>query len=104
MNGFGDGAFRELTTLPAVDNFQHNIRVNVVCPSWTNTPMLQGTVERVPILDKVIQTMCPLKRAAVPEEVADASVFLCSPAATFINGESLVIDAGFSLTAYRNSL
>ncbi|PWY83835.1 oxidoreductase [Aspergillus sclerotioniger CBS 115572] len=88
----------------AVDNLQHNIRVNIVCPSWTDTNMLKDGVERFPILEQVIQSMCPLKRAAVPEEVADASVFLCSPAATFINGASLVIDAGMTLTALRNSL
>ncbi|RAK98782.1 SDR family NAD(P)-dependent oxidoreductase [Aspergillus ibericus CBS 121593] len=73
----------------AVDNFRHNIRVNIVDGlSWI----------------KGLRAMSALQRAAVPEEVADAIVFLCSPAATFINGSALVIDAGMTLTALRSNL
>ncbi|CAK96788.1 uncharacterized protein An08g11680 [Aspergillus niger] len=85
----------------AVDNFEHHIRVNIVCPSWTDTPMMQKTISNVPTLEQAIAKLCPLGRLAMPEEVSDAVAFLCSPAASFINGESLVIDAGFSLTGFR---
>ncbi|GLA19300.1 putative PKS/NRPS-like protein biosynthetic cluster [Aspergillus niger] len=85
----------------AVDNFEHHIRVNIVCPSWTDTPMMQKTISNVPTLEQAIAKLCPLGRIAMPEEVSDAVVFLCSPAASFINGESLVIDAGFTLTGFR---
>ncbi|GLA09254.1 putative PKS/NRPS-like protein biosynthetic cluster [Aspergillus niger] len=85
----------------AVDNFEHHIRVNIVCPSWTDTPMMQKTISNVPTLEQAIAKLCPLGRIAIPEEVSDAVVFLCSPAASFINGESLVIDAGFTLTGFR---
>ena len=46
----------------------------------------------------MIKKASPLKRAAVPEEVADYIVFLCSPSGTYINGTALVIDAGTTLT------
>ncbi|KAI3055896.1 hypothetical protein CBS147353_11258 [Aspergillus niger] len=68
----------------AVDNFEH-------CKTTSN----------VPTLKQAIAKLCPLGRIAMPEEVSDAVVFICSPAASFINGESLVIDAGFTLTGFR---
>ncbi|GFN13530.1 hypothetical protein AtubIFM55763_011716 [Aspergillus tubingensis] len=85
----------------AVDNFGNQIRVNIVCPSWTDTPMMQRGIEYFPALGPAIQKLCPLGRTAMVEEVSDAVVFLSSPAASFINGESLVIDAGFTLTGFR---
>ncbi|GAA93277.1 hypothetical protein AKAW_11389 [Aspergillus luchuensis IFO 4308] len=68
----------------AVDNFEH-----------------RKTTSNVPTLKQAIAKLCPLGRIAMPEEVSDAVVFICSPAASFINGESLVIDAGFTLTGFR---
>ncbi|PYH88113.1 oxidoreductase [Aspergillus ellipticus CBS 707.79] len=88
----------------AADNFEHHVRVNVVCPGYTDTPMMQATLKRYPFMEKVIPTMSSLKRVAYPEEVADAALFLCSPAASFINGTSIVVDAGFTLGAVRNSI
>ncbi|KAL3439732.1 oxidoreductase [Aspergillus insuetus] len=79
-----------ITKVAARDNIEHEIRVNVISPSWTDTPMLQP----VPRIQQVVESTTPLKRMASPEEVADSVVFLCSPSASFINGISLVIDAG----------
>ncbi|GLA67661.1 hypothetical protein AtubIFM54640_011654 [Aspergillus tubingensis] len=73
----------------AVDNFEHRVRVNI------------KTTSNVPTLKQAIAKLCPLGRIAMPEEVSDAVVFICRPAASFINGESLVIDAGFTLTGFR---
>lgn len=89
----------EITNLQAVDCFKNHIRVNTVCPSWVDTPMMQASLQRVPKLDKMIETISPLSRAAAVEEVADYIVFLCSPSASYINGTGLVVDAGASLTA-----
>ncbi|KAI2956198.1 hypothetical protein CBS147352_11118 [Aspergillus niger] len=83
-----------------VDNFEHHVRVSIVCPSWTDTPMMQRTTSDVPTREAIAK-LCPLGRIAMSEQVSDAVAFLCSPAASFINGESLVIDAGFNLTGFR---
>jgi NAD(P)-dependent dehydrogenase (short-subunit alcohol dehydrogenase family) len=88
----------------AVDNVENHIRVNSICPAWTNTPMMQAGIERFPPPAKVIENKVPLGRAALPEEVADVAVFLCSPAASYVNGASLIVDAGLTLPALRNSL
>jgi NAD(P)-dependent dehydrogenase (short-subunit alcohol dehydrogenase family) len=88
----------------AFDNFDNHIRVNTLCPSWTDTAMMRASLERYPQLGKMIEALSPLKRAAQPEEVADLAVFLCSPAASYVIGASLVVDAGVTLPAFRGSL
>lgn len=59
-------------------------------------PVNQASLQRVP--NTRIKNLSPLERVAEAEEVADAVVFLCSPAASYINGTSLVIDAGLTGT------
>ncbi|KAJ0414326.1 oxidoreductase [Aspergillus carlsbadensis] len=88
----------------AIDNVENHIRVNSICPGWTDTPMMQASIKRFPPLEKLVEDMTPLGRAAHPEEVADVAMFLCSPAASYVNGASLIVDAGLTLTALRNSL
>ncbi|GAM38306.1 hypothetical protein TCE0_033r08925 [Talaromyces pinophilus] len=89
-----------ITKTAALDNIKNHIRVNAVCPSWTDTPMMQASLQRVPQLGHIIQKLSPLGRAASPDEVADYIMFLCSPSATYINGSCLMIDAGLTLTAH----
>ncbi|KAK1148132.1 hypothetical protein N8T08_010771 [Aspergillus melleus] len=85
----------------AVDNIKNHVRVNIVCPAWTQTPMMERSLERVPQLGPIIQAVSPLKRGAFPEEVADSILFLCSPASSYINGSVVNIDAGLTLTVQR---
>ncbi|KAI9034860.1 SDR family NAD(P)-dependent oxidoreductase [Aspergillus affinis] len=85
----------------AVDNIKNHIRVNIVCPAWTQTPMMEKSLVRVPQLGPIIQAVSPLKRGAFPEEVADSILFLCSPASSYINGSVVNIDAGLTLTVQR---
>ncbi|KAI0179463.1 NAD(P)-binding protein [Hypoxylon sp. FL1284] len=84
----------------AIDCAKDHIRVNAVCPSWVDTPMMQASLQRVPQLGQIIQSVSPLGRAATVEEVADYIVFLCSPSATYINGTGLCIDAGITVTSH----
>ncbi|BAE64931.1 unnamed protein product [Aspergillus oryzae RIB40] len=88
----------------AIDNIKNHIRVNVVAPFYTETPMFEASLKRVPELGAAIKAITPLKRAAAPEEVADPIVFLCSPAASYTNGATLIIDSGTTLTIPRTSL
>ncbi|KAL2820107.1 oxidoreductase [Aspergillus granulosus] len=81
-----------IAKVAASDNLSNQIRVNVISPSWADTPMLNP----IPGIQQIVENTTPLKRMALPEEVADAAVFLCSPSASFINGTALVIDAGQS--------
>lgn len=86
---------------PALDNVKHHIRVNTVCPGWVDTPMFQATLKRVPQVAQMVQNLSPLGRAAAPDEAADVILFLCSPAASYINGATLTVDAGMTLSVSK---
>ncbi|KAI5854488.1 hypothetical protein GGS23DRAFT_590597 [Durotheca rogersii] len=90
-----------LTKNSALDNAAYGIRVNCVCPSWTDTPMVQAAINGTEDLAKLIAAAVPIGRMALPEEVADTVVFLCSPRSSYMTGSSLVVDGGTTLTALR---
>lgn len=82
----------------ALDLAAYDIRVNAVCPSWVATPMVQRDFDITPELQALIQAAVPVGRMAIPEEVGDVIVLLCSPSASYVNGTGLFIDAGVTLT------
>lgn len=79
---------------------RHKINVNVVCPGLTDTPLLQGLRSQSPatekILDAIVQAT-PFRRVATPEEIAEAVLFLASPAADFITGQTLSVSGGLTM-------
>lgn len=83
-----------LTKAAALDYAGSNIRVNAICPGFVDTPMMErftgGTAEG---RQKVIDSE-PVGRAATPEEIAAAVLWLCSDAAAFVVGHALVMDGG----------
>lgn len=85
----------------ALDNAGHGIRVNCVCPSWVDTPMVRRAIDGVEGLAQFIQQAVPMGRIATPEEVADAVIFLCSARSSYVTGCGFIIDGGTTLTASR---
>lgn len=81
-----------------MDHAAEGIRVNAVCPSWVRTPMLDEELKQNPEVKDMIGAIVPIKRAAECDEVSDTIAFLCSPAASYINGTGLIIDAGITTT------
>jgi NAD(P)-dependent dehydrogenase (short-subunit alcohol dehydrogenase family) len=81
-----------------------NIRVNVVCPGTTETPMLRDFTMRPDqenttgkTIDELIKgrgSDVPIKRRAQPEEIANAALFLVSDEASYVTGASLTVDGG----------
>lgn len=72
---------------------QAGIRVNAVCPGVIATPMTAPLVSN-PEMKKLIDSMTPMGRMGTAEEIAEAVVWLCSPAASFVTGHAMVIDGG----------
>lgn len=69
------------------------IRVNAVCPGVIETPMTAPLVAN-PEMWQVIDSMTPMGRMGKAEEIAEAVVWLCSDAASFVTGHPMVIDGG----------
>ncbi len=84
-----------LTKQAAIEYARFGLRVNAVCPAIVDTPMTKRfTGGNLETLSPVISRY-PVGRIAGPQEVAEPIVWLCSEAASYINGHSLVIDGGF---------
>lgn len=81
-----------------LDHSAEGIRVVAVCPTWVRTPLLDVEFEKNPEVQGMISVVVPIKRAAECEEVSDVIAFLCSPAASYVNGTSLIIDAALTTT------
>ena len=82
-----------LTRAAALDYAAENIRVNVVCPGYIDTPMMDRYSGTPAGRAKVISEE-PIGRMGRPEEIANAVVWLCSDAAGFFVGSTVVIDGG----------
>jgi NAD(P)-dependent dehydrogenase (short-subunit alcohol dehydrogenase family) len=84
-----------LTKAAALEYARQGIRINAVCPGTTETPLVKGLMQREPgRLDAVIADI-PLGRMSKPEEIASAVLWLCSPGASFMIGQTVMPDGGY---------
>ncbi len=91
--GTSKGAIIHLTKQQAIELGNAGIRVNCVAPGPVDTEMSK-LVHTVAIRSDYYDTI-PLNRYGTPEEIANAVVFLCSAAASYVNGQVLAVDGGF---------
>ena len=88
-------AVHMITKSLASDFADQNIRVNAIAPGYFRTEMTKLSKETehwYPTWDK----MTPLGRMAETEEIGAAALFLCSPASSYVTGEVLVVDGGYT--------
>ena len=91
------GGVVALTRAAAMDGAQHGIRVNAVCPAFTNTPLVAAWIdqhENPEVARAEVAAQQPLGRMAEPREIAAAIAFLASDEAAFITGVALPVDGG----------
>ncbi len=89
----------------ALEGGPKGVTSNCICPAYVRTPLVENQISDqaqthgVPeeeVIEKIMLTETAIKRLVEPEEVAEMAAFLCSPAASFINGASLTMDGGWS--------
>ncbi len=83
-----------LTRAAAVEYAQQGIRVNAVCPGFIPTAMTAPVLRMGAEAEAQQRARNPMGRLGTPEEVAEAVVWLCSDAASFVTGHGLVMDGG----------
>jgi len=83
-----------LTKSAALEYIRKGIRINAVCPGFTDTPMVQHAREEDPEYTQRLIDRVPARRLGTPEEVAAAILYLCSDQAGFVTGHTLVMDGG----------
>lgn len=83
-----------MARVAAIDYGRQGIRVNSVGPGSMWTPALRETAEKIPEHAETLAARAKLGRLAEPEEVAEAAVWLCTPAASYVTGHTLVADGG----------
>jgi NAD(P)-dependent dehydrogenase (short-subunit alcohol dehydrogenase family) len=84
-----------LTKVAALDYATAGIRVNAVCPGVIETEMLTSTLATNPRMIEGLTAGTPIRRLGLPREVADLVVWLCSDEASYLTGQSIVVDGGF---------
>jgi NAD(P)-dependent dehydrogenase (short-subunit alcohol dehydrogenase family) len=83
-----------LTKTAALEVARDGIRVNAVCPGTIRTPMLRGYVGGDEEMLEKMGRRAPIGRIGEPEEIAEAIVWLCTDAASFVTGHALEADGG----------
>jgi NAD(P)-dependent dehydrogenase (short-subunit alcohol dehydrogenase family) len=91
------GGVAQLTKSLAIAYADAGIRVNAVAPGWIATPLTEA-LQKDPVRASRILERTPLKRWGTPADVAQAVVFLCSPAAAFMTGVVMPVDGGYMVT------
>jgi len=85
-----------LTKTAAIEYAKKGIRINAICPSFIETPMVFNAASKPGQLEQLAH-INPMKRLGKPEEIAETVLFLCSKRASYVNAHSLVVDGGLSI-------
>jgi 3-hydroxybutyrate dehydrogenase len=94
-----------LSKVVALEGGPHGVTSNCICPAYVRTPLVENQIAdqarqhgiaEEEVVEQIMLTEPVIKRLVEPEEVAQAAAWLCSPAASFCNGMSLVMDGGWT--------
>lgn len=85
-----------LTQTAALEYAQQHIRINAVCPGAIETPMLDRFMSANAGGRSAMIEMEPIGRIGKPEEIASTVIWLCSSAASFVTGQAIAVDGGWT--------
>jgi NAD(P)-dependent dehydrogenase (short-subunit alcohol dehydrogenase family) len=83
-----------LTKAAALEYGKQGLRINAICPGFVQTELIE-IVTNNPGGEEALIAAHPIGRIGKAEEIAEVAVWLCSNAASFITGQSLVVDGGY---------
>ena len=86
-----------LTRAMSTDYAPYGIRVNTLCPGYVETGLI-GSYTANPMIAKGLLSQTPLRRFGIPQDIANAALFLASDEAAYITGAALHVDGGMSVT------
>jgi NAD(P)-dependent dehydrogenase (short-subunit alcohol dehydrogenase family) len=85
-----------LTKSVALEYARKGLRVNAICPGFTETPMVSDMVSELPVMGEYVQNSAPMRRLGHVDEIADAVVYLAGDTASFVTGQAIALDGGAS--------
>ena len=90
------GAVMQLTRAMAIDHGPGGVRVNCICPGWTETAMSKPYLEENPKGREFAAKIAPSGRIGQPEDIASVALFLASDESGFVNGAAWNVDGGWT--------
>lgn len=101
--GASKAAVIHLTRIFAVEGAAHHIRANTICPSWIWTPMVEKAAQQLmpgisaEAAQAYFTRQAPLGRMGLPQDVANAALFLATDDSAYMTGQEVVLDGGITL-------